>query len=117
MCEDIDYFKNIISEINRDNCNEIKNYVEEQIKKIGPIYASSDTKYSDIIGYYKFTSFNKIDNIIERLKSKCPEVTVASPVIGDQGEMQHYSSRNSSIIAVTSLSGIVSSFFLLYEVI
>ncbi|SBS90361.1 hypothetical protein POVCU2_0060930 [Plasmodium ovale curtisi] len=48
----IDYFKNIISEINRDNCNEIKNYIEEQIKEIGPIYASSDTKYSGIIGYY-----------------------------------------------------------------
>ncbi|SBT52580.1 PIR Superfamily Protein [Plasmodium ovale wallikeri] len=115
LCEDIDYIKNRIPEINSDNCKQIQNYIEQQISELGQIYRTSDNKYSHILGYYSFKSFDDFDSTIKKLKIKCQEGNTGEALEGDLGEMQHNSSRNASIIAVTSLSGILSSFFLLYK--
>ncbi|SBT54968.1 PIR Superfamily Protein [Plasmodium ovale wallikeri] len=65
--------------------------------------------------HYQFKSFDDFDSTIKKLKSKCQEETARTSLTGDQDEMQQYSDRNSSIIAVTSLSGILSLFFFLYK--
>ncbi|SBS95951.1 PIR Superfamily Protein [Plasmodium ovale curtisi] len=57
-----------------------------------------------------------ISGIHRKLKSKCQEDIARSSLTGDQGEMSQYSGRNASIIAVTSLSGILFSFVLLYKI-
>ncbi|SBT55819.1 PIR Superfamily Protein [Plasmodium ovale wallikeri] len=115
LCEDTDYIKKRIPEMNSANCKAIENYITKQISELGQIYTTSDNNYSDILGYYDFTSFHQIDNIVENLKSKCQEVTAGVSLVGGQGGMQQYSGRNASIVAVTSLSGILSSALLLYK--
>ncbi|SBT58401.1 PIR Superfamily Protein [Plasmodium ovale wallikeri] len=114
LCEDIVYIRKKILEIHKNHCNEIDNYINEQIFSLKHIYKMSETKYSDILGYYNFTSLDEIDTTAGKLKSKCQaDITGAS--LADQAEMQQYPGRSASIIAVTSLSGILSSFFLLYK--
>ncbi|SBT85107.1 PIR protein [Plasmodium ovale] len=115
FCEDIDYIKKRFSEINSDNCKEIEDYITQQVIDLGEIYTTSGNKYSNILGFYDFTSFDKIDNIVENLKSKCKEVTAGVSLAVDQEEMQQYSAKSVFFIAVTSLSGILSSFILLYK--
>ncbi|SBT73925.1 hypothetical protein, conserved [Plasmodium ovale] len=115
LCEDIVDIKNRFSEINSDNCNEINNYIEQQISELGEIYKSTDSRYSDLLGNYSFKSFAEINNIVENLMHNCQEGTAGAPLVGLQGETSQYSGRSTSIIAVTSLSGILSSFILLYK--
>ncbi|SBS89148.1 hypothetical protein POVCU2_0052680 [Plasmodium ovale curtisi] len=54
FCEDVAYIVENISEIHSNVCKEIKTYIVEQITILKPIYTTSGTKYSDILGYYKF---------------------------------------------------------------
>ncbi|SBT51016.1 PIR Superfamily Protein [Plasmodium ovale wallikeri] len=115
LCEDIDYIKNRISEINSVKCEEIKNYIEQQITELENIYRTSDNKYSDILEYYGFKSFDDFDDISENIKSKCKEGTEASTLAGNQGEMSQHSGRYASIGAAISLSGILSIFIFLYK--
>ncbi|SBT57557.1 PIR Superfamily Protein [Plasmodium ovale wallikeri] len=115
LCEDVIYIKEKISKIHKNDCKEIENYLDQQIPNLKNIYTSSSTNYSDILGYYGFTSFDEIDNIVKDFKSKCQEGTTGASLAGDQGEVPQHSGKNASIIAVTSLSGILSSFFLLYK--
>lgn len=91
LCEDIDYIKNRISKINSIKCEEIENYIEQQISELGKIYRTSDNKYSDILGYYSFKSFDDFNSISENLKYKCKEGTVISTLTGYQGEMSQHS--------------------------
>ncbi|SBT52016.1 PIR Superfamily Protein [Plasmodium ovale wallikeri] len=115
FCEDIDYIKKRFSEINSDNCKEIEDYITQQVRDFGETYTTLGNKYSNILGYYRFTSSAEINTIVENLKSKCKELTAGALLAGDRGEMQNYSGRNASIVAVTSLSGILSSALLLYK--
>ncbi|SBT56552.1 PIR Superfamily Protein [Plasmodium ovale wallikeri] len=115
LCEDVAYIEEKISEIHSNDCTEIQNYLDKQIAVLKSIYTTSEEKYTHILGYYDFTSFDKIDNIVNDFKSKCQEGTTGASLVGDQGGTQPYSGRSTSIIAVTSLSGILSSFFLLYK--
>ncbi|SBS89641.1 hypothetical protein POVCU2_0056220 [Plasmodium ovale curtisi] len=103
LCEDIAYIKKKISEIHSNDCSEIENYVNQQI--------------SNLKRYYSFTSFNDFDSITEKLKPTCQEGSTRALLTGDQSAMSKYSGRNTYIIAVTSLFGILSSFILLYKVI
>ncbi|SBT84189.1 PIR protein [Plasmodium ovale] len=103
LCEHTVYIKNIFSEINSHNCKEIKNYIEQKISELRQIYTTSDSKYSNILRYYGFTSFSEINTTVEKLKSKCQENIAGTSLAGHQGEMPQYSGKNSSIIAVTSL--------------
>ncbi|SBT56562.1 PIR Superfamily Protein [Plasmodium ovale wallikeri] len=113
LCEDVAYIGEKISEIHKNDCKQIENYLDQQIANVKNIYTS--TKYSDILGYYGFTQFDKIDNIVGNFKSKCQEGTTGASLAGDHSETSQHSGRSDSIIAVTSLSGILSSFFLLYK--
>ncbi|SBT59374.1 PIR Superfamily Protein [Plasmodium ovale wallikeri] len=115
LCEDIAYIEKNVSKIHSNNCKQIESYIDQQITNLKPIYTSSSTKYSDILGYYGYTSFDKIDNIAKDFKSKCQEGTTGASLAGYQGGMPQNTGKNASIIAVTSLSGILSSFFLLYK--
>ncbi|SBT30654.1 PIR Superfamily Protein [Plasmodium ovale wallikeri] len=114
LCEDIVYVDKNFSEINSDHCKEIQNYISQRITSLKEIYIYSYEKYSHILKYYDFTTFDDLDSITGRLKSKCQDAKGAL-LTGGQSEMSQYSGRNASIIAVTSLSGILSSFFLLYK--
>ncbi|SBT73793.1 hypothetical protein, conserved [Plasmodium ovale] len=114
LCEDITFIKDKFSEFHNNNCKQIESYIDEQITALKPIYTKSQAKYSPILGYYNFNSFDDFNDTITNLKSKCQKVT-ATALAGDQGEMPQHSGKNSSIIAVTSLSGILSSFILLYK--
>ncbi|SBT72854.1 hypothetical protein, conserved [Plasmodium ovale] len=114
LCEDITYINGKFSEINSDHCNEIKSYIDRQITSLKEIYISSPEKYFHILKYYDFTTFDNLDSITGRLKFKCQHTTGA-PLAGDQSETSQYSGRSASIIAVTSLSGILSSALLLYK--
>ncbi|SBT72716.1 hypothetical protein POWCR01_000049000 [Plasmodium ovale] len=115
LCEDITFIKKHISEIHTNVCKEIENYLDQQIATLKNIYTTSSTKYSKILGYYRFTSFNQIDDIMGELKSKCQEGTRTSPLTGDHSDTSQYTGRNASIVAVTSLSGILSAALLLYK--
>ncbi|SBT57320.1 PIR Superfamily Protein [Plasmodium ovale wallikeri] len=115
LCEDVVFIKEKISEIHKNDCKQIENYLDQQIPNLRNIYTTSDKKYSDILKYYDFTSFDQIDSIVNDFKSKCQEGTTGASLVGDQGGAQPYSDRSASIIAVTSLSGILSSFILLYK--
>ncbi|SBT54662.1 PIR Superfamily Protein [Plasmodium ovale wallikeri] len=115
LCEDIDHIKKHISKINSDNCKAIENYITQQVRDLGEIYTTSGNKYSNILGYYNFKSFNDFNDTIKKLNIKCQEGITGASLAGDQEEVQHDSGRNASIVAVTSLSGILSSFFLLYK--
>ncbi|SBT59268.1 PIR Superfamily Protein [Plasmodium ovale wallikeri] len=115
LCEDIVYIKEKISEIHSNDCNEIDRYINKQIFNIENIYTMSQTKYSDILRHYNFTSVDEIDTTVGMLKSKCQESIDGSPLVADQSETLQHSGKSASIIAVTSLSGILSSFFLLYK--
>ncbi|SBT52925.1 PIR Superfamily Protein [Plasmodium ovale wallikeri] len=115
LCEDIVYIKKKISEIHKNHCNEIYRYINQQIFNLENIYTMSKTKYSDILGYYNFTSLDDFNDTITNLKSKCQEGINGLPLAADQSETSQHSGKSASIIAVTSLSGILSSFFLLYK--
>ncbi|SBT52740.1 PIR Superfamily Protein [Plasmodium ovale wallikeri] len=115
LCEDIVYIKKEISEIHKNHCNEIYRYINQQIFNLENIYTMSKTKYSDILGYYNFTSLDDFNDTITNLKSKCQEGIDGLPLAADQSETSQHSGKSASIIAVTSLSGILSSFFLLYK--
>ncbi|SBT56813.1 PIR Superfamily Protein [Plasmodium ovale wallikeri] len=115
LCEDITFIKDKFSEIHNNNCKQIESYIDQQITTLKPIYTNLQTKYSPILEYYNFKSFDDFNDTITKLKSKCEEFAATSSLVGHQGGMQQYSNRSVSIIAVTSLSGILSSFFLLYK--
>lgn len=67
LCEDTAFVKKNISEINTNLCKEIENYLDQQIANLKNIYTTSSTKYSKILGYYSFISFNQINDIIGAL--------------------------------------------------
>ncbi|SBT58063.1 PIR Superfamily Protein [Plasmodium ovale wallikeri] len=115
LCEDIVYIEEKISKINSNDCSEIESYINQQISNLKSIYTTSETKYSHILRYYSFTSFKDFDSITEKLKSTCQEGATRALLTGDQSETSQYPGRNASIIAVTSLSGILSYFILLYK--
>ncbi|SBT59345.1 PIR Superfamily Protein [Plasmodium ovale wallikeri] len=115
FCEDIVYIRNRFSEINNDNCNEIKLYIEQQNSELGQINTTTDSKYSNILRYYGFTSFSEINTTVGKLKTKCQEGIDGASLTSDDSETSEHSGRSASIIAVTSLSGILSSALLLYK--
>ncbi|SBT01316.1 hypothetical protein POVCU1_066020 [Plasmodium ovale curtisi] len=115
LSKDIAYIIENFSEIHSNDCNEIESYINQQIYNPISIFTTSETKYSHILGYYSFTSFNDFYSITEKLKSTCQEGATRALLTGDQIALSQYSGRNTSIIAVTSLSGILSSFLLLYK--
>ncbi|SBS84714.1 hypothetical protein POVCU2_0027560 [Plasmodium ovale curtisi] len=90
----------------------------ENMKKIDNLcedIAYIEENISEIHRYYSFNSFDDFDSTVKKLKFKCQDISTASSITKDQGEIETYSGRNTSIIAVTTLSGILSSFFLLYK--
>ncbi|SBT56808.1 PIR Superfamily Protein [Plasmodium ovale wallikeri] len=115
LCEDIAYINENISKIHSNYCKKIEGYIDQQITKLNSIYEDSPSKYSDILGHYGFTSFSEINTALGNFKSKCKEGTTGASLVDDQGGMQQYSGRNASIVAITSLSGILSSALLLYK--
>ncbi|SBT55891.1 PIR Superfamily Protein [Plasmodium ovale wallikeri] len=115
LCEDIYYIKNRISDIDSDNCKQIESHIDQQITDIEQIYKKSPSKYSYILEHYHIESFDEINSTLGKIKSKCQEDIARSSLTSNQGEMPQHSGKNASIIAVTSLSGILSSFILLYK--
>ncbi|SBT57561.1 PIR Superfamily Protein [Plasmodium ovale wallikeri] len=115
LCEDIDYIKSLISDIDSDNCKQIESYIDQKITDIEQIYTKSSSKYSHILEHYHFQSFDEINTTLRNLKSKCQEGIDGVSLTGDHSETSHHSGGSAPIIAVTSLSGILSSFFLLYK--
>ncbi|SBT51596.1 PIR Superfamily Protein [Plasmodium ovale wallikeri] len=90
LCEDIAYIKEKFSEIHSNHCNKIESYINEQISNLKSIYTTSEKKYSHILGYHSFTSFNDFDIITEKLKSTCQEGATRSLLTGDQTAMSQY---------------------------
>ncbi|SBT02577.1 PIR Superfamily Protein [Plasmodium ovale curtisi] len=115
LCEDIAYINENISEIHSNDCKKIEGYIDQQITKLNSIYANSPSKYTHILEHYHFQSFDDFNSTITNLKSKCQEGAATASLVGHQAEMAQYSGKNASIIAVTSLSGILSFFILLYK--
>ncbi|SBT57673.1 PIR Superfamily Protein [Plasmodium ovale wallikeri] len=84
LCEDIVYINKKISEINKNHCNKIDSYINQQIFDLNNIYKMSETKYSDILGYYNFTSLYDFNVTTTNLKSKCQEYIDGLPLAADQ---------------------------------
>ncbi|SBT74285.1 hypothetical protein, conserved [Plasmodium ovale] len=115
LCEDVAYINGKVSKINVDHCKEIENYITQRITSLKKVYMSASSKYSHILNYYDFTSFDDFNSITGKLKSKCQEGIGGASLTSDDGETSEHSGRSASIIAVTSLSGILSSALLLYK--
>ncbi|SBT55945.1 PIR Superfamily Protein [Plasmodium ovale wallikeri] len=115
FCEDIAYLEKNISEIHSNDCKQIEIYIDQQITDLKPIYTNSQTKYLPTLEYYNFKSFEDFNSKITNLKSKYQEGIDGAHLAGDKIETSQYSGGNTSIIAVTSLSGILSSALLLYK--
>ncbi|SBS98758.1 hypothetical protein POVCU1_048560, partial [Plasmodium ovale curtisi] len=97
--------------------NLIEQYNNNSIKDNLVIYVDECTRDSNNSGYYDdIEDMKKINDFtIKNFKYKCQEGTARASSTVDQDEMQQYSDRSFSIIAVTLLSGILSLFFFLYK--
>ncbi|SBS91199.1 hypothetical protein POVCU2_0066170 [Plasmodium ovale curtisi] len=107
--EDIAYIIEKFSEIHSNDCNEIESYINQKIYNLKIIYTTSETKYSNILGYYSFTSFNDFYSTTEKLKSTCQEGATRALLTGDQSAMPQYSGRNTSTIATTFFGSILNN--------
>ncbi|SBT58156.1 PIR Superfamily Protein [Plasmodium ovale wallikeri] len=115
LCEDIDFINKNISEIDFSKYQEIENHIAQQIDELREKYTTSTEKYSHILNYYGFASFDNFDSILEKLKSKYQEYIESSSLTGDENGISQFSGSHSTILAGLSLSGILSLFMLLYK--
>ncbi|SBT72544.1 hypothetical protein, conserved [Plasmodium ovale] len=115
LCEDIDFVNKKISEIDFSKYQEIENHIAQQISELREKYTTSTEKYSHILSYYGFVSFDNFDSILEKLKSKYQEYIESSSLTGDENGISQFSGNHSTILAGLSLSGILSLFMLLYK--
>ncbi|SBT55716.1 PIR Superfamily Protein [Plasmodium ovale wallikeri] len=116
LCEDVDYVQKNTKQINSsEKCNEIREYISEQITSAKSKNMFSSAEYSDILGYYKFSSDN-FDNITQKVH--CTDSSNSESL----SELQHQSgtSKNTgkemSISITLSLLGIMFICFLLYKI-
>ncbi|SBT58708.1 PIR Superfamily Protein [Plasmodium ovale wallikeri] len=115
LCEDIDFINKNTSEIDFSKYQEIENHIAQQISELREKYTTSTEKYSHILSYYGFVSFDNFDSILEKLKSKYQEYIESSSLTGDENGISQFSGSHSTILAGLSLSGILSLFMLLYK--
>ncbi|SBT52465.1 PIR Superfamily Protein [Plasmodium ovale wallikeri] len=116
LCEDIDYTKKNYDKINKSSeCAEIKKHIDHQYETLKEVYNANSQKYSDVLGYYEFTSFNELDNIIKKIQCSSDGNLHASAQALNPDRMSSLSGGQISIILFLSLFGCLLVCFFLYK--
>ncbi|SBS99849.1 Pv-fam-c protein [Plasmodium ovale curtisi] len=71
LCEDINYFDKNMEQINSiSQCQYIQSFIEQQNQDLKVIYEDSSDKYSYILQFYNYSSFNQFEKIIQKIDCK-----------------------------------------------
>lgn len=106
LCEDATYVKSKLNDINSSsNCKDIENRFIQQISELKTYKLDSD-KYLDFLQYYKLTSFDELEDIIQKIKCNSGHTVGSSLARRDSHETYQFPVKYIPIFLIISLIGI-----------
>ncbi|SBS93737.1 PIR Superfamily Protein [Plasmodium ovale curtisi] len=116
LCENINYTNKNYGKINNSSeCAEIKKHIDHQYEILREVHNSNPAKYSDVLAYYEFTSFNDLENIIKKIQCVSGENLHASAQGYNSDGIPSLSGVHIFLLLVLSLFGSFVPCFFLYK--
>ncbi|SBS91349.1 PIR protein [Plasmodium ovale] len=116
LCEDVAYINNNITQINDSPyCSVLRERIEQENNVLDAKLGTNKEKYTDILKFYEFSSFDSLKDIIQKLNCN----SYVDAPIGDEednpDEIGQLSRHQVPILVVLSLLGILCICFFLYK--
>ncbi|SBT56980.1 PIR Superfamily Protein [Plasmodium ovale wallikeri] len=115
LCEDIDYIDKNIEQINSSSqCQNIQSFIQQENQELKAIYEDSSDKYSYILQFYNYPSFNHFENIIQKIYCKSHVSDARSPEVHDSDVTYQNLRKHITALSILSPLGILLiGFFLI----
>ncbi|SBT73327.1 Plasmodium vivax Vir protein, putative [Plasmodium ovale] len=116
LCEDATYVKSKLNDIySSSNCKDIENHFIKEISELKTLYKLHFDKYLDFLQYYKFTSFDELEGIIQKIKCNSDHAVGSSLARQGTHETYQFPVKYIPIVIIISLMGILFILFFLYK--